>query len=221
MTSKPPNSAEALSPVKRALAALEKMQAKLDSVETARTEPIAIIGIGCRFPGGANDPESFWKLLRDGVDAVTLAPAARWGAAEIARLQAAGLSSACWGGFLDGVDQFDPAFFGIAGREAAGMDPQQRLLLEVSWEALERAGQAPDDLSGSQTGVFVGICSSEYAWTHLGAGDEIDPYATTGTAYSLVANRLSYLLNLQGPSIWPATACAPRNAVWRWWAALI
>jgi len=200
--------AEAISPVKRALAALERMQAKLDAVEKARTEPIAIIGIGCRFPGGASDPESFWRLLRDGGDAITLAPPTRWNPADVARLQAAGLSAACWGGFLDDVDQFDPAFFGISGREAAGMDPQQRLLLEVAWEALERAGQAPDGLAGSQTGVYVGICSSEYAWTHIATGNDIDPYATTGTAYSLVANRLSYLLNLRGPSMAIDTACS-------------
>ena len=199
---------EPLSAVKRALVAVEKMQAKLDAGERARTEPIAIIGIGCRFPGGADDPESFWRLLVEGVDAVTLAPDSRWRPGEIARLQAAGLAAACWGGFLENVDQFDPAFFGISGREAAGMDPQQRLLLEVTWEALERAGQAPDELSGSQTGVFVGICSSEYAWNHFTAGDEIDAYASTGTAYSLVANRLSYLLNLRGPSMAIDTACS-------------
>ena len=174
----------------------------------AHTEPIAVIGIGCRFPGGADAPDSFWRLLRDGVDAITLAPDGRWPQGEVARLQATGLGGACWGGFLGGVDQFDPAFFGISGREAAGMDPQQRLLLEVSWEALERAGQAPDELSGSPTGVFVGICSSEYAWNHFAARDEIDAYASTGTAYSLVANRLSYLLNLRGPSMAVDTACS-------------
>jgi epothilone polyketide synthase D len=200
--------AEPLSAVKRALVAVEKMQAKLDAVDRAQTEPIAIIGMGCRFPGGADTPESFWRLLREGVDAITLPPDGRWPSGEIARLQAAGFGGACWGGFLEAVDQFDPAFFGISGREAAGIDPQQRLLLEVSWEALERAGQAPDGLSGSQTGVFVGICSSEYAWNHFTARDEIDAYASTGTAYSLVANRLSYLLNLRGPSMAIDTACS-------------
>jgi acyl transferase domain-containing protein/D-arabinose 1-dehydrogenase-like Zn-dependent alcohol dehydrogenase/acyl carrier protein len=203
---KPP-AQDDLSPVKRALLAVEKMQAKLDAVERARTEPIAVIGMSCRFPG-ANDVESFWRLLHDGVDAIRLAPEGRWAPGEVARLQAAGYGAACWGGFLEAVDQFDPAFFGISAREAAGMDPQQRLLLEVSWEALERAGQAPDELSGTPTGVFVGICSSEYAWNHIAARDEIDAYASTGTAYSLVANRLSYLLNLQGPSMAIDTACS-------------
>ena len=199
---------DALSPVKRALQSLEKMQAKLDAVERAKTEPIAIIGMGCRFPGGADTPELFWKLLREGGDAITPAPAERWGADELARLQAAGLANICWGGFINRVDQFDPTFFGISGREAAGMDPQQRLLLEVAWEALERAGLAADRLAGSSTGVFIGICSSEYALYHFADREQIDPYASTGTAYSLVANRLSYLLDLQGPSIAIDTACS-------------
>ena len=199
---------DALSPVKRALHSLEKMQAKLDAAERAKTEPIAIIGMGCRFPGGADTPEQFWKLLRDGGDAITPAPAERWGAAELSRLQAAGLGNICWGGFLNQVDQFDPTFFGLSGREAVGMDPQQRLLLEVAWEALEGAGLAADRLAGSATGVFIGICSSEYALYHFADREQIDPYASTGTAYSLVANRLSYLLDFQGPSIAIDTACS-------------
>jgi acyl transferase domain-containing protein/acyl carrier protein len=207
MTTQGPIGTEALTPVKRALLALEQMQAKLDAMERARTEPIAVVGMSCRFPGGATDPESFWRLLSEGRDGIT-SGAARWGAAEVARLQAAGLPGACWGGFLENVDQFDPTFFGISGQEAAGMDPQQRLLLEVAWEALERSGHAPADLSGTQTGVFVGICSSEYAWNHFGASGEIDAYVSTGTAYSLVANRLSYLLNLHGPSMAIDTACS-------------
>src|ERR1035438_5372031 len=135
--------------VKQALRALEKMQAKLDSVERARTEPIAIIGIGCRFPGGAHDPESFWQLLRDGVDAIREIPRDRW---DIDALYdqdpaAPGKMYTRWCGLLDRVDQFDPEFFGISPREATGMDPQQRLLLEVAWEALECAGQPPERLA--------------------------------------------------------------------------
>ena len=206
--SHPLDNAEALSPVKRALLSLEKMQAKLDAVERAKNEPIAIVGMGCRFPGGADNPEQFWRLLSTGGDGISRAPASRWGADELERLQSAGLGHICWGGFLDQVDQFDPAFFGISGREAAGMDPQQRLLLEVAWEALERAGLPVDQLAGSATGVFIGICSSEYALYHFADRDQIDPYASTGTAYSLVANRLSYLLDLQGPSLAIDTACS-------------
>ena len=137
--------------LKNALTALEKMQAKLEAVEYAQTEPIAIIGMSCRFPGGATDPEAFWRLLCDGVDAIKEVPAERWDANNYGRPQdAVGQLVKGYGGFLDQLDQFDPQFFGIAPREAVSMDPQQRLVLEVSWEALERAGQAPDRLAGSQ-----------------------------------------------------------------------
>ncbi len=106
-------------------------------------EPIALIGIGCRFPGGASDPASFWRLLVDGVDAVTEVPASRWNKKSFYDPEAGkpGKSHACWGGFVEGIDQFDPQFFGISPREAAHMDPQQRLLLETAWEALEDGGQ--------------------------------------------------------------------------------
>src|SRR5947209_4600819 len=135
-----------LSPVKRALLALKDMRARLDEVERAASEPIAIVGVGCRFPGGANDPESYWRLLRDGVDAVSEVPASRWNAAEYydPDPDTPGKMNTRWGGFLrDGVDGFDARFFGITPREAISMDPQQRLLLEVTWEALEHAGESP------------------------------------------------------------------------------
>src|SRR4051812_32696047 len=130
-----------MSDVKRALVALERMQEKLDAVTRASREPIAIIGMGCRFPGGANDPESFWQLLRNGVDAIREVPPERW---DIDALydqdpSAPGKMYTRWSGLVDSVDQFDPGFFGISQREAASMDPQQRVLLEVAWEALERA----------------------------------------------------------------------------------
>ena len=117
-------------------------------------EQIAIIGIGCRFPG-ANDPEAFWQLLRDGVNAITEVPAARWDIESFydPDPQASGKMNTRWGGFLEQVDQFDPQFFGIAPREAVSMDPKQRLLLEVTWEALEDAGQIPEQLAGKQIGV--------------------------------------------------------------------
>src|SRR5712691_593879 len=161
----PHSGTDKLTPVKRALLALEKMQGKLDEVESAKTEPIAIIGMGCRFPGGASNPAAFWQLLRDGVDAVGEVPPDRW---DIDALYdqdpaAPGKMYTRWAGFLEGVDQFDPAFFGISPREAATMDPQQRLLLEVAWEALEYAGLPPEQLSGSASGVFVGVCGSDYA----------------------------------------------------------
>ncbi|NJM90354.1 MAG: polyketide synthase, partial [Hydrococcus sp. RU_2_2] len=153
-----------LSPTKRALLALQEMQAKLEASEKAKTEPIAIVGLSCRFPGGGDDPDAYWQLLYRGVDAIAQIPSDRWNVEQYydPDPNASGKMYVRQGGFLDSVDQFDPQFFGIAPREAASMDPQQRLLLEVSWEALERGGYAPEQLVGSQTGVFVGIMNLDY-----------------------------------------------------------
>ena len=153
---------------------------------------IAIIGLGCRFPG-ANNPEEFWQLLRSGKDAITQSD--RWDGSD-------------WGGFIDDVDKFDPQFFGIAPREAQSIDPQQRILLEVSWSALENAAIANKDLAGSQTGVFIGISSSDYSQLRFRYGAEVDAYVGTGNAHSIAANRLSYLLDLKGPSLAVDTACS-------------
>nr|QEO74681.1 AMP-dependent synthetase and ligase [uncultured bacterium] len=162
-------------------------------------EPIAIVGMACRFPG-AESIEAFWRLLRDGVDAITEVPPGRW---------ETGLNGfARHGGFLKQVDGFDAPFFGISPREAAQIDPQQRLLLEVAWEALEDAGYAPDRLGGTRTGVFVGISNSDYALLQFNTGVSPDAYAATGSALSIAANRLSYLLDLQGPSMAIDTACS-------------
>ncbi len=152
-----------LSPKRLALLASD-LNAKLERLNQRGVEPIAVIGMGCRFPGGADDPKSFWRLMIEGRDAISEVPPGRWDidAFYDPDSDAPGKMSTRWGGFLDGIDQFDPEFFGISPREAAGMDPQQRLLLEVSWEALENAGQNPDRLAGSQTGVFVGLCNSDY-----------------------------------------------------------
>jgi myxalamid-type polyketide synthase MxaB len=175
-------------------------------------EPIAVIGMGCRFPGGANDPESFWKLLKQGADCVSEVPADRWNAADYydPNPHAPGKMSTRWGGFIRDVDRFDPQFFGIAPREAVSMDPQQRLFLEVSWEALENAGQRPDKLAGSQTGVFMGICSSDYGHMLHASGDptQIDAYYGTGSAFSVAAGRVSYVLGLHGPNLPIDTACS-------------
>jgi phthiocerol/phenolphthiocerol synthesis type-I polyketide synthase C len=176
------------------------------------TEPIAIVGIGCRFPG-AEDPEAFWRLLHGGIDAITEVPAGRWdiNAYYNPNPGATGKMSTRWGGFLQHVDQFDPHFFGISPWEAGRMDPQQRLLLEVAWEALENAGQAPHRLAGSQTGVFIGISGVDYSQLQISYGDfpfDVDAYAGTGNAHSVAANRLSYLLDLRGPSLAVDTACS-------------
>lgn len=200
-----------LSPVKQAIFALDEMQAKLDSFERQRNEPIAIVGMSCRFPGGADEPEGFWRILRDGVDTVREVPADRWDINSYydPNPDASGKMYTRWGAFLDGVDQFDPKFFGIAPREAMSMDPQQRLLMEVTWEALENAGQVPERLKGNRTGVFVGMMTHDYY--HLitrGNPSSIDAYYGTGNGGSSAAGRLSYNFGLQGPSISIDTACS-------------
>jgi len=188
--------------------ALEKTETEAKDAN-ASDSAIAIIGLGCRFPG-ASDATAFWQLLRDGVDAITEVPEARWDINALYNSEPAtpGKMSTRWGGFLDQVDQFDPHFFAIAPREAERIDPQQRLLLEVAWEALENAGQAPDQLAGSQTGVFIGISSSDYSRLQFEDCDRIDAYTGTGNALSIAANRLSYVLDLRGPSLAVDTACS-------------
>ena len=145
MTSKDKNKST-LSPLKRAFLKLEELQGKLEAAEGRVREPIAIIGMGCRFPGGANCPDAYWKLLRNGVDAVGEIPADRWDADAFydPEPNTPGKMFTKAGAFLEGIDGFDPQFFGIAPREAMSLDPQQRLLLEVVWETLENAGQAMD-----------------------------------------------------------------------------
>ncbi|NET03380.1 MAG: acyltransferase domain-containing protein [Symploca sp. SIO2B6] len=171
-------------------------------------EPIAITGIGCRFPG-ANNPEQFWQLLRKGVDAITEIPTNRWEQDSIY----AGNAHNCEtvnkrvGGFIESVDLFDPHFFKISPREAASIDPQHRLLLEVAWEALEDAGQVPEQIAGSSTGVFVGVSSREYA--QIVFNNPFDnPYAVIGTNPSLAANRISYFFDFRGLSLGINTACS-------------
>jgi acyl transferase domain-containing protein len=162
-------------------------------------EPIAIIGIGCRFPKAQN-PEAFWQLLLDGVDAITEVPSERWYADSNTHIR--------WGGFLEQVDRFDPGFFGISPREAQSIDPQQRLLLEVAWETLENAGLNPKKLAGSQTGVFIGVTNVDYHRLVCKEFSNLGPYSGTGTSNSIAANRLSYFLDLRGPSVAIDTACS-------------
>ena len=207
----PAETGRELSPIKRALLAVEQMKNRLDAAEYARREPIAIVGIGCRFPG-ATGPAAYWELLRNGVNAVSEVPPSRWDVAAYfdPDRDAAGKSYTKHGGFLSEVDTFDPQFFGIAPREAVGMDPQQRLLLEVSWEALEDAGQAPERLHGSSTGVYVGIATADYAAMQMKQGDlaRLDAYSQSGIAFSIAAGRISYVLGLQGPAVSLDTACS-------------
>jgi acyl transferase domain-containing protein/acyl carrier protein len=175
-------------------------------------EPIAIIGMGCRFPGGAEGPEAFWELLHAGRDAIVEIPPERWDV-DAYYDPVPGTPGKMYvrhGGFLSGVEQFDAPFFGISPREAVSMDPQQRLLLEVAWQALEDAGQPPPQLAGSATGVFVGITVNDYAqilFQSLNLAD-VDLYAGTGNPLNTTAGRVSYAMGLQGPAMAVDTACS-------------
>ncbi len=177
-----------------------------------RFAPIAIVGAGCRAPGGVTDLQGLWNLVRDGVDAVEEVPADRWDldAWYDPDPAAPGRVVSRFGAFLRGLDGFDAPLFGINAREAARLDPQQRLLLEVSWEALENAGIAPRGLEGRPVGVFVGISTSDYARLGRSARDpsEIDIYTGTGSAFSVAAGRLSYTFGLNGPCLAVDTACS-------------
>ncbi len=173
-------------------------------------EPLAVVGMSCRFPGGASSPERFWELMVDGVDAVTEIPRARW---DVDALydddpETPGKMRVRAGAFLDDIDRFDAHFFGISPREAKQMDPQQRLLLEVAWESLEAAGISVDELRAQVTGVFIGSNAIDFAnLQHADAG-RIDSYTGTGGHASILANRLSYSLDLHGPSVTVDTACS-------------
>ncbi|TDC47420.1 SDR family NAD(P)-dependent oxidoreductase [Actinomadura sp. KC345] len=181
--------------------------------EAASDEPVAVVGIGCRFPGGDRDltgPEDYWRFLTGRGDAVREVPDGRWdpfddGSPEVGDLLA---RTTRLGGFLDDVAEFDARFFGITPREAAVMDPQQRLVLEVAWEAFEHAGIGPASLRGSRTGVFVGVSAPEYAAFTASDLASLEPFTATGAALSIIANRLSYLLDLRGPSMIVDTACS-------------
>ena len=197
--------------LKDALHAVEEMQARLEAAERKHSDPIAVVGLACRFPGDSDTPEAYWRLLRDGVDAIREVPRDRWAASAYAEIdpETAAEMPTQYGGFLSNVDRFDPHFFGIAPREALTLDPQQRLVLEVVWEALENAGQAPDRLRGSLTGVFVGITANDFAH-YLKDVDPggMDVYSATGTAHNSAAGRVSYTLGLNGPAMAVDTACS-------------
>lgn len=172
-------------------------------------EPIAIIGIGCRFPGGAASPASFWKLLTEEVDAISEVPDSRWKLEDYYDPKPQrGKTYAKWGGFLDRVDLFDAAYFGITPREAQAMDPQQRLLLETAVEAIDDAGQTPEHFRGRRTGVFVGLWGSDYEDFLFNDPSGMDFYRTQGTGRYTAAGRLSFTLGLDGPSMAVDTACS-------------
>jgi acyl transferase domain-containing protein/acyl carrier protein len=181
------------------------------SVVTTRTdEPIAIVAVSCRFPG-APDPEAFWEVLSGGVDAIREVPEDRYDIDEFydPDPETPGKTYTRFGGFLDGIDGFDPEFFGISPREAVWIEPQQRLMLEMAWEGLERAGFSPGALRGSRTGIFVGVAANEYA--HLLSSesiDKIEPYFITGNALNAISGRVAFALGLEGPAVAVDTACS-------------
>ncbi|KQU73852.1 MULTISPECIES: type I polyketide synthase [unclassified Rhizobacter] len=207
MSDKPTPPLTQLSAVKLALMA---QQMRGQSEALMRADPIAIVGMGCRFPGGADSPEQFWQLLVDGVDAVREVPADRWDADALydPDPSAPGKSATKWGGFLDRIDGFDAAYFGILPREAERMDPQQRLFLEVAMESLDDAGLTRERLRGSRTGVFIASYHNDYQLLEYRDPEAIDARTLTGTVHSVLANRLSFLLDLRGPSISIDTACS-------------
>ncbi|MCX4459084.1 SDR family NAD(P)-dependent oxidoreductase [Streptomyces sp. NBC_01728] len=171
-------------------------------------EDIAVISMGCRYPGGADDPEALWRLLAAGEDAITEVPAGRWDTQDLydPDPEAPGKAYTLRGGFLSDIDRFDAPFFGISPREAAAMDPQQRLLLRTAWETIERAGIVPDTLNGSSTGVYIGLYDSGYlASAALG---RLDGHVGTGSASSVASGRIAYTLGLQGPAVTVDTACS-------------
>jgi acyl transferase domain-containing protein/esterase/lipase len=199
-----------LGALRNAAKEIERLRSEKQSLVDSLREPIAIIGLGCRFPGGVTSPESFWKLLDEGIDAITEVPRARWDvdAWYDPDPDALGKMTTRWGGFVPDLDHFEPAFFGISPREAASIDPQERLLLETSWEALERAGQTPERLMGSDTAVYMGLCGTEYQALTMADARTIDAYALLGTVHSAIVGRLSYWLGFKGPNLAVDTACS-------------
>jgi acyl transferase domain-containing protein len=173
-------------------------------------EPIAIVGMGCRFPGRADSPQAFWDLLSNGIDAISEIPKDRWDAEQYYDPDPStpGKMSTRQGGFLDRVDLFDAQFFGLAPREASRMDPQHRLILEVSWEALENAGLSADRLASTDTGVFIGLTTNDYWWLQLTDLNRVDAHAGLGGAHCIASGRLSHLLDLRGPNLAVDTACS-------------
>src|SRR5271168_2120187 len=192
--------------ITEALRKIDDLTARLEIAEKGDTEPIAVVGMGCRLPGGVNTPAQYWRLLQDGVSGVVRVPAERWDADAFYSDDHTVPGTICSreGGFLTSwrPDEFDAEFFGISPREAAAIDPQQRLLLEVAWEALENAGITAPAIRGSQTSVFVGLTTFDYA---LACGqlppEDIDPHIPFGNALNFAAGRLSYFLGVHGPAV--------------------
>ncbi|MEM8677428.1 MAG: SDR family NAD(P)-dependent oxidoreductase, partial [Cyanobacteria bacterium P01_G01_bin.67] len=198
--------------LKDALVEMRKMRSKLESLEQEKYEAIAVIGMDCRFPGGADNPDAYWEMLKSGVDGIVEVPPSRWNIDEYFddNPDAPGKMYTRYGGFIDDVDKFDPQFFGISPREAAAIDPQQRLLLEVTHNALENAGQSTAKLKGSKTGVYIGQCFDDYSHRTTNSGDptRIDAFNSLGNTSSITAGRIAYVLGLQGATLQLNTTCS-------------
>jgi acyl transferase domain-containing protein len=200
-------------PTQKALLAVKAMKQKLEDIQKRKNEPLAVVGMSCRLPGGVNSPEEFWQLLVDKKDAITDIPQDRWNLEDYFDPDPAepGKIYVKQGGFVDGAYQFDPDLFGLSKRESISMDPQQRLLLQLSWEALERAGIAPRKAeSRNNTGLFIGMATNDYARFHMHSANtcDIDVYSFTGCAPSIASGRISQLLDLGGPTLTVDTACS-------------
>ncbi|WP_202918583.1 beta-ketoacyl synthase N-terminal-like domain-containing protein, partial [Streptomyces cavernae] len=197
--------------LKRMTSDLRSAHRRIRQLEDARSEPVAIVGMACRYPGGVSTPEELWQLVRDGRDAVSAMPDDRgW---DVTGRHAPGSDrrgtfATAEGAFLDDPAGFDPGFFGLSPREALAMDPQHRLLLEVSWEAVENAGLPTDSLKGSRTGVYAGLMYHDYAADPTAVPDELEGYLSTGVAGSVLSGRVAYVLGLEGPAVTVDTACS-------------
>ena len=200
--------------ITEALRKIDELTARLAIAEMGDTEPVAVVGVGCRFPGGVQTPAGYWRFLLDGSDGVVRVPEDRWDADAFFSVDHTVAGTICTreGGFLTSWQpaEFDAEFFGISPREAAGIDPQQRLVLEVAWEALENAGITAQGIRGSQTAVFVGMTTSDYSLTFAKQArpEDVDPYVTFGNASNFAAGRLAYLLGVHGPAVVIDTACS-------------
>ncbi|WP_434043624.1 SDR family NAD(P)-dependent oxidoreductase [Sorangium cellulosum] len=196
--------------LEKTTASLVEAKGRIRELEARSREPIAIVAMACRFPGGVDSPEKLWALLDEERDAITEVPPSRW---DLERFydpdpDAAGKTYSRWGGFVGDLDRFDAAFFGISPREARSIDPQERWLLETTWEALERAGVRADTLEGTLGGVYIGLSGSEYQTEAFHDAERIDAYSLTGASPSTTVGRLAYWLGLRGPAVAVDTACS-------------